>query len=255
MIRIPAAVLGAVLLAVAATLHIRINVVPPPNATVQALLFPAGDAPGGPFDQVKTLHIAAAGGSVKYATVAAFGRAVLSTNTSGWYVALVKDVLPPAVVAAELPVEGSSISTTLRDGSILEVYNLNGTHGAVLRGTSGVWSAWAAKIVEMRGYYVWYPTVPDAAMKELIASKTGRRVALFVPHPSYMDFDGRLIYVYTDTRTGYAGITRQMELNATTQFYASGLEWVGDVNIWLYWPVVVAYWSNESTYLRAEGWR
>jgi hypothetical protein len=75
-----------------------------------------------------------------------------------------------------------------------------------------------------------------------------------MPSPDYMDFDGRLIYIYTDTKTGYVGITRQRELNATVQFFAdAGLEWVGDVNIWLYWPVVAAYWSGESTYLRAEG--
>jgi len=248
MIRIPAVVIGAVLLAAAATLYLRINVMPPPNVTIPALLFPAGDAPGDVFSQNKTLYIA--GG--KYATVAGFGRVVLSTNTSGWYVALVKDVLPPAVVVTELPMEGSSISATLKDGSILEVYNLNGTHGAVLRGVSGTWFAWGTKIVKYGAYYVWYPVTPDG-LKELITSKTGRRVALFVPNPSYMDFDGRLIYVYTDTKTAYAGITRQRELNATTQFYAdSGLEWVGE-GIWLYWPVVAAYWSNESTYLRAEG--
>ena len=254
MVRIPAVILGAVLLAVAATLHLRVTPVPPPNATMPALLFPAGDAPGGLFDQDKTLYIAAGGDSVRYATIAAFGRAVLTTNTSGWYVALAKEVLPPAVVAAELPAAGEYITTTLKDGSILEVYNLNGTHGAVLRGVSGHWFAWAAEIVETGGYYVWYP-IASAEMKDLIASRTGRRVALLMPSPDYMDFDGRLIYIYTDTKTAYVGISVQRQLNATTQFYADGLEWVGDVNIWIYWPVVAAYWGGEATYLRAEGRR
>jgi hypothetical protein len=268
--RLPIALAAAALIVATATLHLHVAVVQPPDVSVRALLFPLGDAPGGPFDRDKTLYVSGYG-FVRYATVAAFGRAVLNTNTSGWYMFYEKFPVPPIVASRRLPPPGRHISVQSAGGALIEIYNYDDEYGVVelLRGSGRF--AWAAKILDLGDYYFWYPIevrgVAYAGLRSFI-EKTGRYIYLFMPSRDYIAVNNRNICIYADYYDGNTwhekdaclllDIDKDFKpLDPNVDYVVDGLEWVGGVDVWIYWPVVAAYWGNAtggdvSTYLRAR---
>jgi len=266
--RVPIVLAVAALIVATATLHLRVVVVQPPEVSIHALLFPLGDAPGGLFDKNKTLYVSGYG-FVRYATVAAFGRAVLSTNTSGWYVFYGKFPVPPVVAARRLPKAGRYITVQSAGGAVIEIYNYDDEYGVVEMLKGGGRFAWAAKILDLGDYYVWYPIAargdPYAGLRSFIAG-TGRYVYLFMPSRDYIVYNNNNICIYVDY---YDGVWHEKNtcllldikdfnpLSPGVDYAVDGLEWVGGVDVWIYWPVVAAYWGNATggdvnTYLRVR---
>jgi hypothetical protein len=261
--RWPIALAVAALIVATATLHLRVTPVTPPPPPVAALLYPYGDVSGDPLAQIKTLNV-----SGRYATVAAFGRVVLSTNTSGWHVLVSKYVLPPLGASREV---GEYITVPLDNGAFLELWSYNNESGvaALLRG--GIRYVWATKILKVGDYYVWYPTTPTPDTYDFIARVARPPVYVLVPRRDYVSFNNRTICFYADYFSGtynawgepiwtkkgvcfaYETYVDFKQLDPNTGYIADGLEWRGGV--FVYWPVVAAYWGGEATYLRAEGRR
>jgi len=254
------------LVATSATLYIRVAVLTP----VLAILWPLGDVPGA--EATKVVYVES-GQALSYATVPIMGRGQLITNTSGWYAHLAKgEGAPPAGAAAVLPAAEGSVGITLADGSALELWNYNGTHGAVVHAdAAGARRAWAAQIIQtFGGVYVWHPAAPDAALRDFVALKAGGPVHLFIPSADYVKFDGSTYIMYYDYYDGASWTYKAgaltwssaafTELAANTPFAADGLERVQLPNgapAYAYWPTL-AYHYNPSatqpytTYLRAE---
>jgi len=262
--RVPIVLAVAALIVATATLHLRVVVVQPPEVSIHALLFPLGDAPGGLFDKNKTLYV---GG--RYATVAAFGRAALSTNTSGWYVSVVRYALPPIGASREMPPAGGYVAAPLDNGAFLELYNYNFEYGVAALMRGGLRYVWAAKILKVGDYYVWYPTSPTPDMYDFIAGLGRPPIYLYIPKRDYVTFGNRTVCFYADEfdgtydvygypiwkkRSVCSGIELPYHFKPLdTGYVADGLEWRDGV--YIYWPVVVAYVGEAGTYLRAEGWR
>jgi len=260
----------AVLLAIiatAATLYLRVVAITP----VYAMLWPFGDVPAESAE--KTLYVET-GQSVSYATVPLMGRGKLLTNTSGWYVkpCAAADGVPPAGAAAKLPAAGELLSITLGDGSTLELYNYNGTHGAAVRVSGAYLYAWAAKIIQTAGgVYVWHPVVPDAALRDFIAARAGGGPAyLFVPSLDYVVFDGSKYMLYYDYFDGTSWIYKTYYyswgadafagLTAGTPYSVDGFESVtlpDGTPAYAYWPALAYFYdpsvtASYTTYLRVE---
>ena len=262
--RWPIALAAAALIAVA-TLHLRVTPVTPPPPPAAALLYPYGDVSGDPLAQIKTLNV-----SGRYATIAAFGRAVLTTNTSGWYVLVSKYVLPPVGASREMP-QGGYIAVPLDNGAFLELWNYNNKSGVAALMRGGIRYVWATKILKVGDYYVWYPTTPTPDIYDFVIGLGRPPVYLFVPRRDYVSFNNRTICFYADYFDGtynawgepiwkkkeacfaYDTYVDFKSLVPNAGYVADGLEWRDGV--FIYWPVVAAYWGGEATYLRAEGWR
>jgi len=266
---LPGALAVAALRLVAAPLHLRVAVVQPPDVSVRALLFPLGDASGGLLDKNRTLYVSGFG-FVRYTTVAGFGRVVLSTNTSGWYVFYEKFLVPPVVAARRLPPPRGYITVQSASGAIIEVYNYDDEYGAVELLKKDSRFVWAAKILDMGDYYVFYPVAaygdPYAGLRSFIAG-TGRYIYLFMPRRDYIANNNNNFCIYMDYYDGKRwreksayllfDIKDLKPLSPNVDYVVDNLEWVGGVDVWLYWPVVVAYWGNATggdvnTYLRAS---
>jgi hypothetical protein len=278
-----AVVVVAALLLTSATLKLQIFADPP-----LSLLFPLGDAPGGPFDRSKTLYLETDG---RYFTFAAMGDVTLTTNTTGWRIYADKNWnIPPTGAAASLPPAGRCLNSTwsYRTSSgvvfthILKLCNYNGTHGVVMhRMISGDFidtGTWVAQIVKVEKLYVWYPVAPDDAIRGFVLQVAGtddRFVALYVPDISrfvYIDaskpeYQGlRFCADYFDYRDGMwhnwpswcgtreIGIIHFRELNGTMQVDAMARASADSgVRVYVYWPVIAYYLPGPaSTYLHAE---
>ena len=257
----PVALAVAALILVAATLHLRVTPVKltPP---VAALLYPYGDVSGDVFSQNKTLYV-----NGRYATIVAMGRVALYTNTSGWYVLVPRYALPPVGASRELPGAGECVATPLDNGAFLELYNYNNESGvaALLRGS--IRYVWAAKILKAGDYYIWYPAVPTRDIYNFVVGLGPPPIYVAVPRRDYVSIGGHTVCFYADYFNGtYDVFGNPIWIKKASCFgfdlmadfkplslmgYADGLEWRDGV--YIYWPVVVAYLGNESTYLRAEG--
>jgi hypothetical protein len=265
--RWPIALAVAALIVAAATLHLRVIPVYPPDVSIHALIFPLGDAPGGLFDQNKTLYVSGYG-FVRYTTIVAFGRVALSTNTSGWYVFYEKFLMPPVVAARRLPPPGGHITIQSSSGVLIEIYNYDDEYGVVELLRSSYRFAWAAKILDLGDYYIWYPVEargdPYAGLRSFI-EKTGRYIYLFMPSRNYIANNNDNACIYMDYYDGNRWrekasclLLRIRDLKPLDVSYAvDNLEWVGGVDVWLYWPVVAAYWGNATggdvnTYLQVR---
>jgi hypothetical protein len=230
----------------------------------KAVLFPLGDV-GNATEAVAPLYVAV-NGPARYITIAAFGNVTLSTNTTGWYVLVAKyGNMVPIAATDRLPAKGWRIAVTLADGSALWLYNFNNTHGAVARSRGAAAYVWAVKMMRVGKYYIWYPTVPDDALKDYISSIETYYIYLFVPRRDYLTFDNRYIYIYTDWFDGYNWWTKGnwfvYDFNSLTQlapgstYAADGLEQVDEV--YVYWPAFAVYYAPKvargyDTYLHAE---
>jgi len=255
------------IIAAAATLYLRVVTI----TLTYAILWPFGDVPADEAE--KTLYVET-GQSVSYATVPLMGRGKLLTNTSGWYVyrCTASDDIAPAGAATKLPAAGELLSIPLGDGSTLELYNYNGTHGAAVRVSGAYLYAWAAKIIQTAGgVYVWHPVVPDAALRDFIAARAGGGPAyLFVPSLDYVVFDGSKYMLYYDYFDGTSWIYKTYYylwgavafagLTADTPYSVNAFErhMLPDGTLaYVYWPVL-AYFYDPSvtasfvTYLRVE---
>lgn len=242
-------VVVAVLVAVVVFMFL-LNVAAPPKAVV----FPLGDVGNG-TEAVAPLY-AVVNGSARYITIAAFGNVTLSTNTTGWYVLLAKYGNAAPIAATErLPGKGWRITATLADGSTLGLYNFNGTHGAVARLRGSAAYVWAVKMIKVGRYYIWYPVVPDSALRDYISSIEAYYIYLFVPRRDYFTFDTRYVYIYTDWYDGYNWWTKSnwfvyafgslTQLGAGSSYDVPGLEQADEV--YVYWPVYALYYAPKVT--------
>lgn len=277
-----AVVVAAALLLTSATLKLQIFAEPP-----LSLLFPLGDAPGGPFDRNKTLYLETDG---RYFTFAAMGDVTLTTNTTGWRIYVDKNLnIPPTGAAASLPPAGRCLNSTWSGRvsgvvftHILKLCNYNGTHGVVMhRMISGDFidtGTWAAQIVKVEKLYIWYPVAPDDAIRGFVLQVAGtddRFVALYVPDirrfvyidaskPEYQRL--RFCADYFDYKDGMwhnwpswcgtreIGIIYFRELNGAMQVDAMARASADSgIKIYVYWPVIAYYLPGpSSTYLHAE---
>jgi hypothetical protein len=258
--RLPIALAAAALIVATATLHLHVTPVKltPP---VPALLYPYGDASGGQLDQNKTLYV-----NGRYATIVAFGRVALSTNTSGWYVSVAKYRLPPIGASRVAPGVGEYITAPLDNGAFLNLYNYDNEYGVAALMRGGLIYAWAAKILNVSGYYIWYPTRPTLDIYYFVVELARPPIYLLVPRRDYVTFSNHTVCIYADYFNGTYNIyghpiwSRKsvcFGFNLYADFrpldlgYVDGLEWRDGV--YIYWPVVVAYVGEAGTYLRAEG--
>jgi len=279
------AVAVAASLLASATLKLHIFAAPPVS-----LLFPLGDVPGGPFDRVKVLYLNASG---MYITLAAMGNVILATNTTGWRIFASKiDNIAPTGATASPPPPGHCINATwkvsFRTGAVLthkfKLCNYNGTHGIVIDWTASSYggydeAAWAAKIMRTGGLYVWYPVVPDSALRDYVVAvartTSSKFVMLFVPdigrfsyfnssEPSYRridfcadayDFTVEQWHYYPQWCYGRPISPLYFHDLAGTEAVDAMSAVVADSGavIYLYWPVVAYYVPGPtSTYLRAQ---
>jgi len=229
-----------------------------------ALLFPLGEL-GNATEATAPLYVVV-NGSARYITIAAFGNVTLSTNTTGWYAFTAKyGNAAPVAATGRLPSKGWYIEAALGDGTTLRLYNFNNTHGAVARLRGGAAYVWAAQIIQVKRFYIWYPVVPDGALRDSIASIESYYIYLFVPRRDYFTFDARQVYIYTDWFDGYNWWTKGnwfvysfsslMRLDGETSYTAAGLERADEV--YVYWPVYAVYYvpkvtRSYDTYLHAE---
>jgi len=213
--------------------------------------------PGG--EDTKTFYVLV-NHTVFYVTIAAMGNVTFTTNTTGWYALLAKlgEVAP---IGSSGTFPWGYINATLKDGSVLKLYNYNTTHGFVVRDV-GMWKyAWAAQIIKVGGFYVWYPVVADNQLRDYIGSVLGMYIRLYEPSINYLAFDGTRLYIYADCFDGswhVRGCFTSIPLSSFTQlspnsnYVVEGAERVG--NVYIYWPVFVIYYmphvgGNYTTYL------
>jgi len=235
---------------------------PPP---VSALLFPFGDVPA--IEVGMTFYVMI-GRPMRYVTVPAAGNATITTNTTGWYVKL--DKTAPIGASRTLPLVGHYVNATLEDGSAVQLWNYNDTHGFVVRvapPTGGGYTpkyAWAAKIIKARGAYIWYPTEADSVMMNYMARALGPHIVLYEPRFDYLAFDTVNFYVYADCFDGawhirscpaVIPLASFTELTPGSSYIVAGLEQEGD--IYVYYPVFAVYYTpsvsgNYTTYLRVD---
>jgi hypothetical protein len=228
----------------------------------KAVLFPLGDV-GNVAEATLPLYVAV-NGSARYITIAAFGNVTLSTNTTGWYVLAAKyGNMAPIAATERLPAKGWRTAATLADGSALWLYNFNDTHGAVARHRGAAAYVWAVRMVKVGRHYVWYPVVPDDALRDYILSIESYYIYLFVPRRDYFTFDNRYVYIYTDWFDGYNWWTKGnwfiydfnslTPLNASSSYAVASSEQADEV--YVYWPVFAVYYAPKvtrgyDTYLR-----
>jgi hypothetical protein len=235
-----------------------------PTSPPKALLFPLGDV-GNATEATLPIYVVA-NGSARYITIAAFGNVTLSTNTTGWYVLVAKyGNMAPIAATERLPAKGWRIAATLADGSALWLYNFNNTHGAVARHRGAAAYVWAVKMIKVGRYYVWYPVVPDGALRDYILSIESYYIYLFIPRRDYLTFDNRYVYIYVDWFDGYNWWTKSAwfvygfdsltQLAPGSNYAVDGLEQADEV--YVYWPVFAVYYAPKvtrsyDTYLRVE---
>jgi hypothetical protein len=182
-----------------------------------------------------------------------------------------KYVLPPVGASREVGEVGGYIAVPLDSGAFLELWNYNNKSGVAALMRGGIRYVWATKILKVGDYYVWYPTTPTPDMYNFFIRLGRPPVYVFVPRRDYVSFNNRTICFYADYFNGtynawgepiwtekgacfaYDTYVDFKPLAPNAGYVADGLEWRDGV--FVYWPVVAAYWGGEATYLRAEGVR